>query len=284
MKVIANLGINWFSKGEPEERAQALVEGAKEAGVHGVCIPYLRSENLYANQEIVKKIAQYDMTDSLFALIARWAERAGLEIWVTPYWWKDVKFMEEHNVDGYHVPNGSLGYTPLLEAIRKTERPVMVSTGFATMPEISDAVDFLAENRSIHNLDLTLLHSTGAMPTPLHEVQLRVILDLIEEFYPVEVGYEPFTHHESHFLDYIAMAYYPSVVMRRFDLEDRQGLETEYSLDPHQLKALVLTAEGLESIRDSELYEDTEFVKGDWHARRKQLRCANSDYLIPSER
>ena len=287
MFIVANLGINWWSKGHSDERSLELLKAAKDAGAHGICIPYLKSDKLYRGDDIKKKVRKFDVPPELLYDMQKWAKEDGMQLWVAPSWHEDVAYLETINVDGYHIQNGDIGYEPLIRAIAETDKPIMMSTGFASFDEINDAVELIFkiraqgnENFDISDLDLVLLHSTGPMPTMASEAQLGRILDLAAEFMPLYVGYESFLSTANTTLDYIAMAYNPAIIMRRLDLDDRKGVETEYSLTPALLRQLVEIAVGMEWVNNPVDYADG-FTEGDFDARIKRLRCKESDYLLP---
>ncbi|MHA2404192.1 MAG: N-acetylneuraminate synthase family protein, partial [Candidatus Kariarchaeaceae archaeon] len=126
--------------------------------------------------------------------------------------------------------------------------------------------------------ELMLLHSTGGMPTKMEDANLKRILELATEFYPLYVGFESFLSYQ--ILDYVAMAFNPSIIMRRLDLDDRQGVEAEYSLVPKQMRELVKMADAMGNINNPQ-FDQNGFTRTDFTARQKFWRCKESEYLIP---
>lgn len=279
--LIANLGVNWAVKGEKNSsRAKQMVYEAVQSGADAICVPYLSAEHYFADPEMAEKMAGYDMTEEVFSAILEAAASQRVAIWVTPYYYKDIRYLELKDVDGYHIPNGSLEYWPLLKAIKKTEKPVMLSTGHASLDEVEAAIEALDQE----NQDITVLHSTGGLPTSARDSQIFRILDLIEEFTPLFVGYESFTSTEGSFMDILALTFMPDILMRRFDLEDALGVETEYSLSPSMLAELRWIIDEMQNIRSPELYGNSGLTQSDYHAREKTHRCEKGDYLVPSKR
>ena len=78
------------------------------------------------------------------------------------------------------------------------------------------------------------------------------------------------------------MAYRPAVIMRRIDLADTKGVETEYSLSPVQFRELAEIAGAMQLISNPEYYSET-FTESDFDARLKQMRCKETNYLLPPE-
>ena len=78
------------------------------------------------------------------------------------------------------------------------------------------------------------------------------------------------------------MAYRPAAIMRRIDLDDKKGVETEYSLTPDKFRAMADIASAMHLVNNPEFYHE-EFTESDFDARIKQMRCAETNYLLPPE-
>ena len=283
MFIIANIGVNWRTKQDPYQRSIDLLDAVNGAGVHGVCVPYLRADKLYRSEDIVKQTKKFDMPPEMMYDLRKRAAEMKTTFWAAPSYHEDIAYLEQIDVDGYQIQNGDIRYTPLLKAVAETNKPVMLSTGFATLQEVHDAVETLLNGKEAGDAQLTILHSTGGMPTPSNESQLKRILDLAQEFFPLFVGYESFLNGDNVILDYVAMAYNPAIIMRRIDLDDRKGVETEYSLVPEQMRRLVDSAVAMEWVNNPVYYAD-EFTESDFDARIKRRRCKKSDYLTPPDK
>ena len=280
MQLIANLGINWWTKGDAKQRGIDLIDAAKESGAHVICVPYLRADRMFRPQPLIDATKKFDMQPELLYDWMVHAESIGLGFIVSPRHVEAVGYLEQINVDGYHINNGDINFKPLLKEIRDTGKPVYLSTGMATLSEVGDAIGILLGDKLPEDTNLVVLHSTGAMPTPSEDSQLGRILDLAQEFFPLYVGFESFVRNQ--LLDYIAMAYRPHVIMRRLDLDDKKGVETEYSLTPSQFKELANVAVAVHLVNNPEVYHDG-FTESDFDARIKQMRCKDTEYLLPPE-
>ena len=275
MKIIANIGYNWWTRGDKGARAAQLVVAAKEAGAHGVCMPHFEAAKVHRVESVLKNFAKFDTPDGLILDIKSMADDFGLEFYVAPSHADAVPYLCSIGVDKFHVENGNTLYLPLLDALVNQQK-VLLSTGFATFPEIDEAINALGDHEKI-----ILLHSTGALPTPAKEAQLTRILDLQQEFFPVYVGLESFLN--DRLLDFVSMAFRPEIIMRRIDLADKQGIETGYSLQPQELSTLVHIAEAMDEVNEPDFFYE-EFVEGDWEARMNKMRCEETGYMLPPER
>ena len=278
MQLIANVGINWWTKGDKRQRGLDLIKAAHESGAHGICVPYLRADKMFRPQTLIDGTKKFDMTPEFLYDWMTYAHELNMGFVVAPRYVEAIDYLEQINVDGYHINNGDINFTPLLEAVRDTGKPVYLSTGMATFEEVSDALDLLLGDTEPSDADLVILHSTGAMPTPAKDTQIQRILDLGGEFFPLYIGYESFSVNP--LLDYIAMAYRPAVIMRRIDLDDKKGVETEYSVTPGQFLELAKVANAMLLVNNPEYYHES-FTESDFDARVKQMRCKETEYLLP---
>jgi sialic acid synthase SpsE len=280
MNIIANIGYNWWSKEGGSSRAFALVDAAFESGADGLCVPFFDAKKIHRVKNVADQFLRFDINPELIYDIREKIanEYPGKEFYVAPKLAKQVDYLENIGVSTFHVENGDTLYEPLLERLQGKE--VLLSTGYAKLEEINDAIGWLSdEDEEVPSV--TLLHSTGKRPTPPGEMQLDRILDLGQEFFPLWVGLESFSHDK--YLDYVAMAFRPSVVMRRIDLADQKGIETAYSLSPQDFTVLTKMAAAMDVTNHPEFYAE-EFVEGDFEARIENMRCEETDYTLPPER
>lgn len=109
-------------------------------------------------------------------------------IWFgSPWDIPSVDFLEKFNVPCYKIPSACLTDKKLLRRIKKTKKPIILSTGMSTLKEIDEAV------RIIGKKNMILLHCNSSYPTKIEELNLKVIPFLKDRFKCV-VGY---SGHES---------------------------------------------------------------------------------------
>jgi len=114
--------------------------------------------------------------------IDRYCKEKGIH-WFASCWDEDsVDFIEQFAPVCYKVASASLTDLPLLEKIRSTGRPVILSTGMSTLEEIEAAVKIIGTDR------LLIAHSTSTYPCPPEELNLRMIQTLRARF-ACPVGY-----------------------------------------------------------------------------------------------
>jgi len=94
-----------------------------------------------------------------------------------------VNFMEQFNPVLYKMASASLTDRPLLDRVRATGRPLMLSTGMSTLEEIAQAVEWVGLD------NLLIAHSTSAYPCPPQELNLRMAPALQALFPATPIGY-----------------------------------------------------------------------------------------------
>ena len=135
--------------------------------------PWENHKTLYALYE--KAYTPWEWTEELFGE----CRSLGLEAFSSVFDPTSVDFLENHNCKGYKVAASEITDIPLLKKIAETKKPVILSTGLATLSDLDLAVRTLRQSGS-H--DIILMKCTTAYPTPPDEVNLRTIPSLSETF------------------------------------------------------------------------------------------------------
>jgi N-acetylneuraminate synthase len=276
--VIAEAGVN--HNGELSLALQ-LVDRAADAGADAVKFQTFDAKKLatvsapkasYQQRTTDTAESQLDMLRKL-ELPRQWhwelQERAryrGIEFLSTAFDAGSLAFLEELNMPFYKVPSGELTNGPLLWQFARQGRPLVVSTGMATMSEIEQALAVIAHafNSSVEPVDVsdvwrgwsnsewraslkgrvTLLHCTSQYPTPMKECNLRA-MDTLQAF-GLPVGYSD--HTEGILIPIAAVARGATFIEKHFTLSrDMAGPDHKASLEPLEL------AEMIKQIRDLQL-------------------------------
>ncbi len=200
--IIAEAGVNHNGQ---LEKALQLVDIAAEAGADAVKFQTFRAEQVviesgemaeYQKKNIGQVKSQREMLRELElkeefypTLIARCKER-GIIFMSTPHGGRaSVDFLESLGVSIYKVGSGDLTNYILLDRLAETRKPVIISTGMATMEEVKNAVRFLGE-RGVE--DLVVLHCTTNYPASPEEVNLSAMKTMMEELDAI-VGFSDHT-------------------------------------------------------------------------------------------
>jgi pseudaminic acid synthase len=175
----------------------------------------------------------WEWHEELFSL----SRSLGLVPFSTPFDATAVDFLEKLNPALYKIASMEIGDTPLIRRVAQTGRPVIMSTGTATLLEVDDAV---AAARGAGCTDLTLLLCTSsypAVPSDVHLSRMR----LLRERYDVPVGLSDHTLGIGVSVAAVALG---ATVIERHVIMNRSdgGPDAAFSLEPHELADLVTAA------------------------------------------
>jgi N-acetylneuraminate synthase len=157
-------------------RALAFVDAAAAAGCDAVKFQLFRIDRMFAPEilsrsEKHRARRQWELPLSHLAPLAQRCRTRGIQFSCTPFYLEAVGELRPH-VSFYKIASYELLVTPLLEACAQTGKPVVLSTGMATMEEIAAAANTLKRAGAA---DITLLHCVSAYPTPASEANLSAI-------------------------------------------------------------------------------------------------------------
>jgi pseudaminic acid synthase len=169
------------------------------------------------------------------------AEEIGIDLFSTAYDSSAVDFLEEMGVPLHKVASFENVDIPLIQKMARTGKPLIISTGMATLGEIEEAVEAA---RNAGATQIALLKCTSAYPAPPEEMNLRTIPHLAEAFH-VLVGLSDHTLGIA--VPVAAAALGACIVEKHFTLSrDIPGPDSAFSLEPHEFKVMV------EAIRTAE--------------------------------
>lgn len=162
------------------------------------------------------------------------AEALGLICFSTPFDETAVAFLEQMEVPAHKIASFELVDTELLRAVARTGKPVIMSTGMATLEEIEEAVATL---RDAGCNELALLKCTSAYPALPEEMNLRTIPDLAERFNcPVGLS----DHTMGITAPAAAVALGATIIEKHFTLSRSvPGPDSAFSLEPSEFRAMV---------------------------------------------
>lgn len=125
----------------------------------------------------------WEWHESLFAF----AKGRGIEIFSSVFDLESLDFLESLGCPRYKISSFELTDLRLIDAVASTKKPLIISTGMATLEEVGNAIDSLRSD--VH---VTLLKCSSAYPAPVDELNLEAIRTLADEFC-LDVGFSDHT-------------------------------------------------------------------------------------------
>jgi pseudaminic acid synthase len=177
----------------------------------------------------------------------------GMDLFSSPFDKTAVDFLEKMDVPAYKIASFELVDIPLIQYVAKTGKPIIMSTGMATLAEIDEAV---TTAREAGCKELALLKCTSAYPADPAEMNLRTIPHLAEAF-GVSVGLSDHTLGIA--VPVAAVALGACIVEKHFTLSrNTPGPDSAFSLEPQEFKAMVEAIRIAEKALGKVSYEITE--------------------------
>jgi pseudaminic acid synthase len=169
------------------------------------------------------------------------AKNLGMQAFSSPFDPSAVDFLDSLDVPAYKIASFEITDIPLIEYTAAKGKPIIISTGIATLEDIQEALDAC---QRVGNNQIALLKCTSAYPAALEEMNLLTIPDMIERF-GVTVGLSDHTMNLS--APVAAVALGALVIEKHFILSrDMGGADSAFSLEPHEFRAMV------DAVRDTE--------------------------------
>ena len=226
------------------ERALAIVEAAAAAGAHAIKLQTYTADtmtlnvrggsfeindpdSLWAGQNLHDLYKKAYTPWEWHAPIMERARELGLICFSSPFDETAVDFLEDLGAPAYKIASFENNHLPLIEKAARTGKPLIISTGMATLGELDDAV---RTAREAGCTQLVLLKCTSNYPSSPENTNLRTIPHL-RELFNTEVGLSDHTMGIGAAVAAIALG--ASVVEKHFTLARADGgVDSAFSLEP----------------------------------------------------
>lgn len=240
--IIAEIGIN--HNGDLEI-AKQMISAAAHAGVDAVKFqkrtPEIATPPAQQNQmretpwgyiTYLDYRRKVEFGDAEYREIDRYCKEKGIP-WMVSVWDEpSVDFIEKLDTPAYKIPSASLTDHNLLRHVRRTGKPVIISTGMSTMEQIREGVDAAGSE------NLVIMHCTSTYPCEPEELNLRMIETLRCEFPNNPIGYSG--HEVGLVPSVVAVALGASMVERHLTLDRAMwGSDQAASVEPGGFERLV---------------------------------------------
>jgi N-acetylneuraminate synthase len=264
--IVAEMSAN---HGHDFEQAVKIIEAAKAVGADAIKLQTYTPDTLTINCsndyfQIGKGTIWggrnlYDLYSEAFTpwdwqpKLKKIANDLGLDLFSTPYDDMAVEFLEEMEVPAYKIASFELVDLPLIQRVAQTGKPIILSTGMATLEEIEEAVQTA---RNAGAAQVALLKCTSAYPALPEEMSLRTIPDL-EKRFQIPIGISDHTLGIA--VPIAAMVLGACIVEKHFTLSRSvSSPDSTFSFEPHEFKAMVEAIRVAEKAIGQVRYEMTE--------------------------
>jgi N-acetylneuraminate synthase len=250
--VIAEIGINHNGS---LKTAFEMVDAAYKAGAE-----VIKHQTHIVDDEMskeAKKVVPGNADVSIYEIMERCAlieedeirlkeyvESKGMIFISTPFSRAAVDRLEKMGVSAYKIGSGECNNYPLIEHIAQFKKPMIISTGMNDIESVRKTVKIVEK----YNVPCALLHTTNLYPTPSHLVRLGAMQELQKEFPNAIIGLSD--HTTSNLACFAATALGACILERHFtDRKDRPGPDIINSMDPIELKELIIGSEEIWKMR-----------------------------------
>tara|TARA_Y100001968_G_C19436524_1_gene760022 strand:- start:1251 stop:2294 length:1044 start_codon:yes stop_codon:yes gene_type:complete len=234
-------------------RALRSIQLAKENGAHAIKIQSYTPDTMTIDSKkndfkikngLWKGLSLYELYKKAYtpfewhADLFAFAKKLGITIFSSPFDESAVDLLEDLSTPAYKIASFEICDLPLISYIAKKKKPILISTGMASMTEIEEAVDTA---RSSGCEQILLFHCVSAYPTSLDQANLNNIITLKNNF-KLEIGLSDHTLGNHAAITAVALG--ATAIEKHFTLSRKEkGPDSEFSMEPCELKELITSTQ-----------------------------------------
>ncbi|MFX0107833.1 MAG: N-acetylneuraminate synthase family protein [Candidatus Hodarchaeota archaeon] len=246
--VIAEIGVNYDND---MEYVEELIQAAKRAGVDAAKFQTYTPSKIVAisspkywedNRPEETQYEFFKRSNTFYheetKQLANLCKKHGIPFMSTPFDLESVTLLDKLGVPAFKIASADITNYPLLKMVAKTGKPMLLSTGAATVGEIEGATRIIEDEG---NENIVLLHCILAYPTPVEHSHLRMIQSLRDVFPKYEVGWSDHViPDDSVVIPTVATVLGASVIEKHFTTDrTRPGNDHFHSVDEELMTRLV---------------------------------------------
>ena len=284
--IIAEAGVN--HNGDLN-KAKELIDVAANAGVDMVKFQTFKADDLVSkdakkaryqikntgegNDSQYEMLKKLELSESDHTALIKYANSKGIEFFSTAFDVKGLVYLNSLGFSLFKVPSGEITNYPYLKKTASFGKPVILSTGMASLKEIEQALQVLTSG-GLTKKDITVLHCNTEYPTPMRDVNLKA-MNSIRSAFNVEIGYSDHTLGIE--VPIAAVALGARVIEKHFTLDrNLPGPDHRASLEPNELTAMVHAIRNIEiAIQGSGIKEPSPSEKKNAGIARKSIHTKN---------
>ena len=278
--IIAEIGVN--HNGDLQ-LAKKLIHEASAAGADIVKFQTFKTQNSisqsaplaeYQMKNVPDARSQLEMVSSLelsesdHSTLNEFALQNGIEIFSTAFDLESLDFLDQFNFKYIKIASGEVTNLPLLRAIGRKRKKVILSTGMCSLEDIESALNSL-ESEGLQRKDITILHCTTEYPAPIDEVNLQAI-ETLRKYFGTSVGYSDHTIGIA--IPIAAVSLGAKIIEKHLTLDrSMPGPDHSASIEPNEFAAMVTAIRQVEDAMGDGVKRVTESEKKNLMVARKSL-------------
>jgi N,N'-diacetyllegionaminate synthase len=199
------------------------------------------SDNKESQFEMLKKL---ELDKNTHFDLKNYCNESGIQFLSTAFGISSLALLNELEIPLIKIASGEITNLPFLQIVGKMRKPIILSTGMATLKEVDSALNILEKSGTKRTL-VTVLHCNTEYPTPMSDVNLNAMLTIREKL-GVKVGYSDHTLGIE--IPIAAVALGATVIEKHYTLDrNLPGPDHKASLEPNELKAMVKAIRNVEN-------------------------------------
>jgi len=260
--IIAEAGVNHNGS---MDIAKKLIDVAKESGADYVKFQTFKAEALATksatkaeyqknntgnNSTQLEMLKQLELSYNDHIELIEYCNKVKIKFLSTAFDEDSVNMLNDLNIPLFKIPSGEITNIPYLRHIGGLKKPIILSTGMATVEEIKLALKTLTKSGAKIS-DITVLHCNTEYPTPIQDVNLNAMITIRDKF-KVSVGYSD--HTLGYETSIAAACLGASIIEKHFTLDTKmEGPDHKASLNPVDLSQMIKSIRNIEILLGSKI-------------------------------
>lgn len=251
--LIAEIGVNYYDIAKKEnisnmDAAKLMIKEAKKAGADAVKFQSYKADTIasknspsYWNTDEEPTKSQYELFKKFdnfgkkeYMELSKYCDSLGIKFLSTPFDFNSIEYLDKF-MDVYKISSSDLTNIPFIKEIAKKQKPVILSTGAATVEEIKLAIKTI-ENEG--NDKIGLMHCVLSYPTEYEDANLLMIKYLKDNFKNYNIGFSDHTRPDDKMLVLTtAYLYGANIIEKHYTLDKTlKGNDHYHAMDPEDIK------------------------------------------------
>jgi N,N'-diacetyllegionaminate synthase len=278
--IIAEVGVNHNGS---LKKALKLIDVAASAGANAIKFQTFKAENLatdyapkaeYQKYKSQKKETQFQMlkklefTDAMHKACFKKCKKKKIIFISSAFDIESLNYLKKYKLSYLKVPSGEITNIPYLEALGKSRKKIILSTGMSSVYEISKAIKTLTKNGT-KRINIILMQCTSVYPAPYDEINLNTIATLRNTF-KLNIGFSD--HSLGVQASIAAVALGAKVIEKHLTLNKKfKGPDHKTSLDPNEFKFMVKSIRIVEKVLGNRIKQITKSERKNIYVVRKSI-------------